>query len=546
MVVNAILDFFSVATLLPVIFLLVNPAFVQTNHFFHTLYTWSGLSTTSHFIVVLASAILIFSIGKNIVSLAIAKRKARFCFTLGSDLSSRVLSRFMEQRYSTYVTTDHSKEINRIANVPVAFANNIILPIANLLSEGLVLFALLLFVTLYQPIVVLLLAVILIPLIFYYRKRSYNINKISRDLKEKYPLTLKYALQMVEGFVEVKSSGKESFFTERFKKASRSLASTFVNDHVNQTGSLRVTEVIASLVICLLIIFSLLNNQNDTQTILLLGVYAGVSFRLIPSINRILNSITQIRSHEFLFQELNKFTLPVMKGGSTHSGGLSFTKSIELSHIYFGYSATNLIFQNISLRITKGEKIALTGKSGAGKTTLLMILLKFLNCDRGKIVIDGCDVDIADADWRKLFGYVPQIPFILDGSISENIAFGVPTNEINRQKIKQLIADLDLQELIDGMPDGVNTPIGEKGIKLSGGQRQRIAVARALYLGAEILLFDEITNQLDAETEREIFTTLTKVTWQQKTVIMITHQPHLLSFFDRILVLENGMIIEKK
>ncbi|MBS1507148.1 MAG: ABC transporter ATP-binding protein [Bacteroidetes bacterium] len=545
MALNAILDFFSVATLLPVIFLLVKPDILQSNPFVYKLYTGTGFSTPSHFIIASALAVVLFSWIKNILSLLIAKHKANYCFTLGSDLSIRMLSHFMNRPYSDYVHHDHSREINRIANSPVAFANNIILPLLNLLSEGLVLITLLLFILFYQPGVVLLLSVILIPLLFYYQWKRKATNQISNELKERYPLTLKYALQMVEGFVEVKSSGKESFFIERFKKASKLLAATFVRDHVNQTRSLRITEVVGALAICTLIIFSILTQQNDQQTILLLGVYAGVSFRLIPSVNRILNSTTQIRSHEFLFQELSAFAENNSARNTPSTVTLSFTKSIELRDVSFGYTKEQSIFQHLSLVINKGDKIALTGKSGAGKTSLLMILLRFLNINSGKLLVDNQEITASESDWRRFFGYVSQSPFILDSTIAENIAFGIPVQEIDHQKINQLVRDLDLQAMVDGMPDGINTNIGEKGIKLSGGQRQRIAVARALYHNAEVLLFDEITNQLDAATEQEILATLQKVAWSEKTIVMITHHPHLLSYFDRVLSLENGVLTEK-
>ena len=146
---------------------------------------------------------------------------------------------------------------------------------------------------------------------------------------------------------------------------------------------------------------------------------------------------------------------------------------------------------------------------------------------------------------NKLFVYVPQNPYILDGTILENIAFGLDTSEINREKIQQIITDLDLEETIDQLPQGLDTPIGERGIKLSGGQRQRLAIARALYFNAEILLLDEVTSQLDAATEKEILDTLEKVTRQSKTILMITHHTNLLNQFSRVLLLENGDIHEQ-
>jgi ABC-type bacteriocin/lantibiotic exporter with double-glycine peptidase domain len=542
MVINAVLDFFSVASFLPLILLLVNPALLQANPPFALIYSASGASSPTAFIVATAVGILVFAIVKNLLSLAIARRKAKFCFNLGSALSSRMLSRLAAMHYSDYVHLDYSKEINRIANLPLAFANNIILPLCNLLSEGLVFLILIALIALYQVQVFLLLFAILAPLALFYQMRRRSIHETSRNLKEKYPLTLKYALQLVEGFVEMKMSGKESFFKDRFKKASEGLADTFVNDHVNQTSALRITEIVAAFVICLLILFAVLTHENYQQTILLLGVYAGVSFRLIPSVNRILNSFTQIRSHEFLFQELDSSTTESDKSSTEAGFSLPFTDTLTLDQITFQFPGGPPILDRVSLTIHKGEKIALTGKSGSGKTTLLMVLMKFLEADSGELKIDGANHAGQRTVWRRLFGYVSQSPYIVDASIAENIAFGVSLEKIDTEKVSHLLAELDLKEIVDQFPEGIHTPIGENGVKLSGGQRQRIAIARALYHDAEILLFDEITNQLDVQTEKEILTSLEKIAWQKKTIVMITHHPHLLPAFDRVLVLENGSL----
>ena len=159
--------------------------------------------------------------------------------------------------------------------------------------------------------------------------------------------------------------------------------------------------------------------------------------------------------------------------------------------------------------------------------------------------MDGKDIGIENYNaLRPIFGYVPQNPYIIDGSILENIAFGVPADEIDKERIRQLINDLDLDEIIKQLPDGLATQIGERGIKLSGGQRQRIAIARALYVDADVLLLDEITNQLDSQTEKEIVKTLEKVAQQKKTIVMITHHVDLLKHFDQVFKIENGILSE--
>jgi len=545
MVLNAVLDFFSLAFFLPLIFLLVNPSSVLSNKFSNALYSSLRFTSPTWFILTFIICLLIFIIFKNGISLWITRSKAKYCFNLGSDVSSRMLERYIEISFLKFTQSDFTKELNRVANLPIAFANNIIMPLANLLSEGLVFLILLGCVVVYDVKIFLVLLAIVIPIRLVYNFKRRSISTTSDDLKEKYPLTLKYALQAIEGLVDIKAFGRENFFKKRFDESSRTLAKTFVRDHVNQTGPTRLTEIIAAFIICAIVAYSIISKQNNQQTFLLLGIYAGVSFRMIPSINRILNALMQIKSHEYLFKELEELTNFQHIKNQERVTSLEFRSKIELKNISFQYPEGAPVLHEASLTIQKGQKIALVGKSGSGKTTILLILLQFLKANSGKISLDGVAVSSDnEREWRKIFGYVSQSPYILDGSIAENIAFGLPEDEINFEKIDQLIKDLDLGEMISQLPDGLSTQIGEKGIKLSGGQRQRIAIARALYADAEVLLFDEITNQLDVNTEKEIINTLIKVAHQKKTILMITHHEHLLNEFDRILSLENGKIVE--
>jgi ATP-binding cassette, subfamily B, bacterial PglK len=547
MVLNAALDFFSLGSFLPLVFLLVNPDFISSNKYLKGLYTAFDFTSPSWFIISFTSCVLIFTVCKNIIAFWITRAKADYCFATGSELCARMLSRYIESSYLNFTQLDFTKELNRIANQPIAFANNIIMPLANLVSEGLVFLTLLLCIAIYNVNVFVLLVVILIPVGLVYLFQRKGLSQTSIDLKEKYPLTLKYAFQVVEGLIDIKAFGKEAYFKNRFNEASQSLAKTFSRDHTNQTSASRLTEVIAAFIICSIIVYSVLVSQNYQQTLLLLGVYVGASFRMVSSLNRILNSMLQIKSHEYLFKELETLSHYQLTKSKEDHTPLSFTKAIQLDAISFKYPNGAMALNEASLVINRGDKIALIGKSGTGKTTLLLILLQFLQEYTGKIMVDGVEIQSDHLKaWRKLVGYVPQSPYLLDGTISENIAFGFSAEEADMVKIKRLVHDLDLEEMVSQLPAGVSTQIGEKGVKLSGGQRQRIAIARALYADAEVLLLDEITNQLDAQSEQEIVQTLEKVALQQKTILLITHHDHLLKHFDRVLTLDRGVLFEKK
>ncbi|MEX2231746.1 MAG: ABC transporter ATP-binding protein [Cyclobacteriaceae bacterium] len=541
MVFQSILDFFSLASFLPLIFLIVNPEFITSNHYLKNLYSYLGSPSQASFIIILTLGVLLFTVFKNLISVWIAKVKAQYAFGIGRDLAYRALSHFMEMSYLHFSQVDYTRELNRMANLPMAFANNIILPVANLISELFVSIFILTAIAFYDYKILILLFIILLPALLLYRIRRKDLKEINSDLKEKYPLLLKYGLQVIEGLLEIKVYGKESFFGERFRKINRALTRIFVKDQILQSGTVRLTEVIVAIVICALIIYSVLTQQHYEQTLLLLGIYTGASFRVIPSVNRILRASQQIKMHEYLFDEFKPLSNFYSYYQKNPSSALTFRESIELKNISFAYLNGPPILQEASLKIAKGEKIAITGKSGAGKTTVFLILLRFLKETSGKIRMDDKPIENENA-WRKLFGYVPQDPFILDGTFAENIAFGVSLGDIDQSKILKLIAELELNELVRQWPDGIDTRIGERGAQLSGGQRQRLAIARALYAGAEILLLDEITNQLHASIELEILNLLDRLADQKKTIIMITHKPPRIDFFNSIYNLEKGKL----
>jgi len=278
---------------------------------------------------------------------------------------------------------------------------------------------------------------------------------------------------------------------------------------------------------------------------MLLGLYAAAGFRAVPSFNRIFVAFLQIKTNEHVLSGLTKFK--TQKEENIPSPPVGFTKTLELKNISFGFPARPLILHHLNLTIKKGQRIALTGTSGTGKTTLLLIVMRFLQETQGEIRIDGIPLESRHTDaWRRHLAYVPQHPVILDGSLIENIAFGIDPEKADRKKIKEILHQLDLGSWLNQLPDGLLTRFGERGIKLSGGQRQRLAIARALYSDADLLLFDEATSQVDAITEKEVHEALKANSNQNKTLIMVTHRESSLHFFDKVFHLQQGQIQEAR
>jgi ATP-binding cassette subfamily B protein len=539
---GSLLDFFSLAFFLPMLMLIVKPAFISENSAINKLYLFLQFQSQETFIISFAGFVLLFVVLKSIIGMYIARVKARFAFTTGSELALSLLNRYLETHFTRFLHVDYSRELNRLSGHPIAFANNIILPVTTLISEVLVALLIVAGVGYYDFRVLFLFCSILVPILVLIRMRKKSLKAIDRSLKEQYPVLLKYTYQIVEGFPEIRSYAKEKYFKEKFRTANNEVIQTHIRDQTLQSGTTRFGEVIAGVIICSLVTYAIVTRLPYQETLVLLGLYAGATFRFIPSVSRILVSMHQIRSHQYLLEELN---IPFQKN-STHPISheeVSFNEKVEFRNVSFQYQDGEPLLKEITMTIKKGEMIALIGKSGAGKTTLLLILLRFLKETNGAILVDDKPLK-NDQSWLKRIGYVPQRPYVLDGTVMENIAFGIPADLVNEKRVNDLIQYIELADWVAQLPAGMNTRLGEQGSKVSGGQRQRIALARALYADAEILLLDEVTNQVHHALEADILKLLGKLRSKGKTIVIITHKLSEPSLYDTVYRLENGVLFE--
>ncbi len=540
---SSLLDFFSIASFVPIILLIIHPGVSLSIPWLNKLYEPAGVNHSIYLAFVLTVLSLLFIFIKTKIQIWLNDLKTTFAYSVSSDLASRAVTRYFGISYAEFSSTDYSRESNRIANLPLIFANNIVIPLGTVISEILISLFLLSSLVIFNYAVFLFLSLLLIPVLITYRLRQKKIKQTSQELKATIPLLLKYTQQSVESLLEIRIHRKESFFKNRINDAFQRLENIFLVDNSNKAIILRTTELIVAVCVGLLLLYSLIKKQSYEDTVLLLALYGGACFRIVPSINRIFAALVQIRSNEYVVQELSGNISHHNNNFEDTDDALPFNDGIELRKISFSHPTGQLILNDTSLVIRRKEKILLTGKSGSGKTSLLLVLLRFVSEQSGEIVIDGARITPENTiKWRKLFGYVPQNPVILDASIIENIAFGILPEKINREKISKIITDLNLMKWIDELPEGFNTIIGEKGMRISGGQRQRIAIARSLYQGAEILLLDEITNQLDTATRQEIMRTLNDGALRDKTVIMVSHTVDEFSLFDSGYLLVNGQL----
>ena len=295
-----------------------------------------------------------------------------------------------------------------------------------------------------------------------------------------------------------------------------------------------------------LIIIFLLAGRSISTMMQQLSAFALAAVRLMPSANRMNTYINQIAFYEpsldVVIRELNDCTS--YKYQDEIENGLIFSKEILLQNVSFHYPESEVyVLEKVDLKIPIGHSVGFVGHSGSGKSTAVDIILGLLKPQTGKVLIDGIDIEKAYNTWLSKVGYIPQMIYMLDDTIRRNVAFGEEETEIQDEKIWEALKDAQLLEFVKDLPEGLETKIGERGVRLSGGQRQRIGIARALYNQPDILIFDEATSALDNETEAAVMEAIDFLKGK-KTMIIIAHRLETIRNCDIVYRVEKGKIVE--
>jgi ABC-type multidrug transport system fused ATPase/permease subunit len=299
--------------------------------------------------------------------------------------------------------------------------------------------------------------------------------------------------------------------------------------------------VVILLVVSVTVIFTTSTNINGLIT--QLAVYAAVAFKMMPSINRLLNSLTGLKYGapviNLIFNELNNKRINSFDSKNPQdslNNKIKFENEIELNNINFKYEGTeNYVLENITIKIFKNDFIGIIGESGSGKTTFLNIFLTLLQSSSGEYLVDKNKIKEENLNsWRKRISFVPQEPYLIDDTLLKNIAFGVDDNLIDVEKVKKCLetAQFNIKE------KNLDVTIGEKGVQLSGGQKQRILIARALYNDPDIIVMDEPTSSLDADTEKKIIQSINKLS-KNKTILLVSHRKSVLQKCNKIFEIKN-------
>jgi len=553
-VLMAFAELGSVLSIGPFMALVGDMSQLQGDGIVGDIYRMSGLEDPRTFLFWTGIGVLLALTVAALISMFTTWRLSMYATRVGAELSSRLYSHYMHQPWLFHASGSSSQLTNKIAQECGRVTGGIINPLMQMNARIVmaVLMAVAIFV--FNPIVAITgLVIFASAYMAMYRIVRQRLIRNGGTITTSNRMRFK---MMGEGFGGIKDAlllGRQGVFTDRFQQASFRLANAQGKNQVMSQVPRYVMELIAFGSVIFLILYLLAAHDGNLGTILpLLSVYALAGFKLLPAFQQIYSSISGIRgsltAFEGLRDDLRASATATLQRTPNENLGEHLTprESIELKNIQFTYPGKpEPALRGVTMTIGVNKVIGLVGASGSGKSTAIDLLLGLIQPEKGELLIDGEPITKQQLRaWQNSLGFVPQSIFLADSSIRENIAFGLPPELVDEEKVQRAATMAHLDELLAELPEGLNTRVGERGVQLSGGQRQRIGIARALYHDADVLILDEATSALDGITEKLIMDAIHDFSGK-KTIIMIAHRLATVRRCDAVFLLENGQVTDK-
>ena len=547
----AVMEILGVASIIPFMTLVGDANQLQEETFIAQVYTASGINSETKFLFMLGIAVMMMLFIATTISSFTIWKICMFSNKIGAEISERLYTHYLKQNWLFHASGSSASLTNKIAIDTIRVTSAIILPFMQMNAKSILAFLMVLGIFAFNPIV----AIIIFSIFaFSYsilftivRMRLIQNGRIITRVNEK-----RFRL-MNEGFGGIKDVlllGRDNDFIKRFNKTGNSLAYSLGTNDALANVPRYIMELVAFGSTITVVLFLIVYYESDLGVILpILSVYALAGVKLLPAFQSIYTCIAKIRASTPAFESIQDDLINSKKTKSNYvkenNTFLVPKKQISLENVSFKYPNKNdLVINNVNISIPVNSIVGLVGPSGSGKSTLIDILLGLIEPYKGSMKIDDKVIDDSNRRaWQNTIGFVAQNIYLSEGSIAENVAFGIPQDEINYDKVHQALKLAHLDELISKYENGVHTRVGERGVQLSGGQRQRIGIARALYYKSEVLVFDEATSSLDGISEKKIMEAINNFSGK-KTIIMIAHRLKTVQKCDQIFFLDKGQIID--
>ncbi len=524
---QALLDFVGLAALLPIIILVANPEAIESNKWLAKLWEMGGFSEVRYFTLAICGAIATFIAIKGAISIWLWRGRNRFIMGLYRYYSERLFAKYHNSGLLFIKKENSAKLAHEINFVCLAFVVNVLMTMAGMATEILLMVLMIGALLIYNASAAGLLLAILIPIVaIYFGLVRNRINEFGKRENEIRRNQNRLVVESLRGYSEIEVAGMFPEMEERFDSGLREIA--------NMRMHIGTVAQIPSILLDLSIAIALAVLVTFKADIVAFGIFAVAAIKILPTAKAIVGRWITLRN--------NIYTADIVARGQEFDATddsaerIAFNKEIEIKDISFRFpDGEQHIFEDFSLRVSKGETIGIRGVSGGGKTTLFNILLGFYPPLKGSIMVDGVELQKDNLrQWHNIVGYVPQNVFVMDSTLADNVSMG--DKSADKARIEEALRRAQLWDLVEQLPEGIDTGIGEAGCRLSGGQRQRLGIARALYKRAEVLLFDEATSALDNDTEREITNAIESISSDHNlTIFIIAHRENSLTFCDRII-----------
>lgn len=545
MLVGMVLETMGIGLVIPVITLMIEGDALTK---FPMLASWAErlyITSQSSMIIVAMIALVLVYLAKNLYLGYLIWRQTSFALDIQASLSKRLFTLYLRQPYTFHLQRNSAQLMRNITGEVTNFSG-VISSLLLLLTECFVLAGIAILLLFIEPIGATAIVVVLGGAAWvFHRLTRARITQWGRERQHHEGLRIQHMQQGLGGAKEVKLLGREKVFLARFDHHNCKSTRVWKLQTTLQSIPRLIFELLAITGLAVLVIAMLNHGREMSSLVPVLGLFAASAFRLMPSVNRILGSIQNVRYYLPALNHLYEESLlqpppPAPQRTGQHA---AFQHEIKITDVAYTYhAAKKSALHGISLSIQKGELIGLVGTSGSGKSTLVDLVLGLLLPSEGSIEVDGLNVQTCLREWQDQIGYVPQSIYLTDDSLRRNVAFGLADDEIDEVAIQRAIAAAQLKEFVESLPEGLDTVVGERGVRLSGGQRQRIGIARALYHDPSVLVFDEATSALDVDTENSVMEVITALKGE-KTMVLVAHRLSTVERCDLLFKFEKGRIV---
>lgn len=513
----------------------------------------------AHDLLVYGSVLMIVAFTvKNSYLVVLQYLIARFVFNRFASIGSRLFKAYMNASYTFHLQRNSAALLRNVTQETQHMAQSFMIPSLKMLMNAVIIVGIFAFLMVLEPLITLLVLVVLggggglfLQLI---RKR---IRRHGSRAQQERGNMIKDVNEGLGGVKDAKVLNRETWFTKRFSSHIKTLARTIVFRQTIRNSTKPVMETIAMVGMLLITLLLYWQGRGVDTVIPVLALFGAATVRLMPALQESISSWTQARYYSYsvnpIYDDMsvlidvsgNKNKNKERKEVTTESEKLPFSQNIILDKVTYAYPGSDEeAIKDVSLEIPKGSSVGFVGESGSGKTTIVDLILGLLKPNRGVIKVDGTNIWNSISTWQRNIGYIPQFIYLTDDSIRKNIAFGLPDIKIDEKRLYKAIEASQLGPIINKLPEGDRTIIGEQGVRLSGGQRQRIGIARALYHNPQLLIMDEATSALDNKTEEHVIRAIEELKGE-RTIIMIAHRLTTVENCDILFMMENGRISKK-